>query len=325
MDTELLKRTPDLRGLADIKLVTVEDGPGRGQRLLIARNAGGISFEVAVDRGFDLAELSFKGSNIGWHSPNQMPFPAVDPDAEEGWGFLRNIDGFLVTCGLDHFGRPEDIDISTLNHPHLQTVRKPLHGRIAGAKARLLGYGVDEADGTVWAEGSVRQSSVFGEVLELKRRITLPLHGGDLMISDKVTNLGFLPIPHALLYHINFGYPFLQEGLVLDGLPAEFLERFRAVAVTPRDDFGEIVDLIDLSESPSSPSVTIKNPESKISVTLGFSNEELPSICIWRAYQSGLYALGVEPCTGGKDQSISRLLQPRQSCDYSLSISLASS
>lgn len=51
MDIELQEKTPDFRGVADIRLVTMEDGPGRGQRLLIARNASGVSFEIAVDRG----------------------------------------------------------------------------------------------------------------------------------------------------------------------------------------------------------------------------------------------------------------------------------
>ena len=141
MDNTLLRKTADLRALADIRLVTLEDGPGRGQRLLIGRNADGIAFEVAVDRGFDVSVLSFKGANIGWHSPAQMPFPSHDPGSEEGWGFLRNFDGFLVTCGLDHFSRPGEVDISHYNHPHLNTRKMPLHGRISVEKARLLSYG----------------------------------------------------------------------------------------------------------------------------------------------------------------------------------------
>lgn len=87
MDTDLLRRTADLRALADIRLVTLDDGPGRGQRLLIGRNANGVAFEIAVDRGFDVSGLSFRGTNVGWHSPTQMVFPTHDPDSEEGLGF----------------------------------------------------------------------------------------------------------------------------------------------------------------------------------------------------------------------------------------------
>lgn len=73
MDIELQRRTADLRSVADIRLTSLEDGPGRGQRLLIARNAHGVAFEVAVDKGFDIAGLSFRGTNIGWHSPCRWP------------------------------------------------------------------------------------------------------------------------------------------------------------------------------------------------------------------------------------------------------------
>ncbi|WP_425964510.1 DUF4432 family protein [Rhizobium nepotum] len=128
MDIELLKKTPDLRAIADIRLATLEDGPARGQRLLIARNATGIAFEVALDRGFDISSLSFRGTNIGWNSPIQMRFPMVDPGSEGGWAFMRNFDGFLVTCGLDHISRPLEVDMAHYNHPHLKTKSMPQHG-----------------------------------------------------------------------------------------------------------------------------------------------------------------------------------------------------
>lgn len=65
-------------------------GAGRGQRILLGRNAVGVTFEVAVDRGFDISSLSIGGINIGWHSPTQMRFPTTDPTSEDGPGFLRN-------------------------------------------------------------------------------------------------------------------------------------------------------------------------------------------------------------------------------------------
>lgn len=166
MDIELLKKTPDLRAIADIRLATLEDGPARGQRLLIARNATGIAFEVALDRGFDISSLSFRGTNIGWNSPTQMRFPMVDPGSEGGWAFMRNFDGFLVTCGLDHISRPLEVDIAHYNHPHLKTKSMPQHGRISTEKARLVGYDVDPESGEIFCEGIVRQASVFGENLE---------------------------------------------------------------------------------------------------------------------------------------------------------------
>ena len=91
MEIHLLKKTPDLRAFAEIRLMSLEDGAGRGQRVLVARNSAGVAFEVAVDRGFDISALFVCGINVGWHSATQMPFPPADPSSEDGWAFLRNL------------------------------------------------------------------------------------------------------------------------------------------------------------------------------------------------------------------------------------------
>src|SRR3546814_10854364 len=95
-----------------------------------------------------------------------MAFPTHDPGSEDGWGFLRNFDGFLVTCGLDHYSKPSEVNIRHYNHPHLMTKNMPLHGRIAAETARLVSYGVDHENLDISCEGIVRQASVFGETLD---------------------------------------------------------------------------------------------------------------------------------------------------------------
>jgi hypothetical protein len=297
MDEMLLRKTADLRAIADMRLVTLEDGPGRGQRLLIGRNANGVAFEVAVDRGFDISELSYRGVNIGWHSPAQMPFPSHDPGSEEGWGFLRNFDGFLVTCGLDHFSRPHEADISQYNHPHLTTRKMPLHGRISVEKARLLSYGVDTETFEISCEAIVRQASVFGETLELRRRITLPVFGSELLVEDKVTNRGFRPTPHAIMYHVNFGYPFLDDTLTVEGLPDPLLSELRFNPPRPFDEFGEKVDVVDSRIAPHRVPVVLRNEACNIAASFTYSQSTLPKLAVWRAYQSGIFALGIEPRT----------------------------
>lgn len=321
MDSELRKKTPDLRAIADIRLVLLEDGPGRGQRLLLARNAVGMQFEIAVDRGFDVSSLSIKGINIGWHSPTQMRFPTVDTQSEDGWGFLRNFDGFMVTCGLDHYSRPRVVDVTHYNHPHLETKTMPLHGRIATEKARLLRYGVDEETGDLLCEGLVRQASVFGETLELHRRISLPLEGTELRIDDTVTNRGFRPTRHAVLYHMNFGYPFLDRDMAIKGLPAALSDELRADPPVPADDYGERVRTIDCADMPEDQPVSLINPHLGVTIGLNFSRTHLSKLAVWRAYQSGVFALGVEPRT--KQAEERPLLQPGECCEHSVAISLS--
>ncbi|MBY5836313.1 aldose 1-epimerase family protein [Rhizobium leguminosarum] len=297
---ELRQRTVDGRGIADIRLLQLEDGPGRGQRLLVVRNASGIGFEVALDRGFDIASATWRGINIGWNSANGLPWPPNSIDAEDGVGFYRNFDGFIVTCGLDHIGGAKRSDAGHFIHKHRKAVFNPLHGRISSQRATLSGYGIDwsASEPVIWAEGVVRQSSVFGENLLLRRRIEIDVFGNAIRLNDVVENQGFRPTPHAILYHVNFGYPFLDESTQLAGnLSRDLVSAFNGEDKRPRADF---VDYFQ--EAP----VVCDLPEASIelcnSVLLGgvharlmFSREALPSFGIWRAFQSGVYALALEP------------------------------
>ncbi|WP_258124151.1 DUF4432 family protein [Mesorhizobium onobrychidis] len=138
---QLRQLTVDGRGVADIRLLQVEDGPGRGQRLLVVRNATGVGFEIAVDRGFDVSSATWRGINIGWNSANGLPWPPNSVDAEEGVGFYRNFDGFLVTCGLDHIGAARRDGADRYIHKHRRQVFNPLHGRISSQRATISGYG----------------------------------------------------------------------------------------------------------------------------------------------------------------------------------------
>lgn len=323
MDMHLLRRTPDLRAVADVRLMTLEDGPGRGQRVMVGRNAVGVGFEIAVDRGFDISTLSFKGTNIGWHSPTQMVFPAHDPDSENGLGFFRNFDGFMVTCGLDHYSRPHETDVAHYNYPNIKTRRMPQHGRIATEKARLLGYGIDLETSDVYCEGIVRQASVFGETLELHRKITLPAFGAALNIEDAVTNRSFRSSDHAILYHFNFGYPFLDESLTIAGLPEPFLSEINATPPVPADDFGERVDVIDSRVTPHGTPISLHSPACGLIVSLSYDQSGLPKLATWRAYQSGVFALGIEPRSDLRPTD-GALLQAGETRSYSLQLGFAS-
>lgn len=263
--------------------------------MLVGRNAVGLGFEIAVDRGFDVSALSFKGLNIGWHSPTQMVFPAHDPDSEEGLGFFRNFDGFMVTCGLDQYSRPHEIDTAHFNYPNLNTRRLPQHGRIHAEKARILRYGVDIETATICCEAVVRQASVFGETLELHRRIIVPVFDGALAIEDTVTNRTFRPSDHAILYHLNVGYPFLDESLTVSGLPETVVDEINSTSPIPSDDFGEKVDLVDSRITPHGATISLHSASQGLTLSLEYDQTVLPRFAIWRAYQSGVFALGVEP------------------------------
>ena len=320
MFSSLRRMTPDLRSLVDIRLVTLEDGPGRGQRLLLARNACGIAFEIAVDRGFDICQLSLGGINLGWHSAAGLRFPATDPDTENGRGFLRNFDGFMATCGLDHYSAPREVDVTHYAHPDFETRRMPMHGRISTERATLLSYQIDEEREEIVCEGIIRQASLFGEILELRRRIALPIFGNTLSISDKVTNRGYRPSRHAMLYHLNFGYPILDQSLQISGVPNDLECALRQDIPPPTDDGHQTVDLVDSKDCGP---IVLTNSDLELSVGLTFDMQALPKFALWRAYQSGVFALGIEPRTLAPDDN--PMLLPGEHRNYSMALTFVGS
>lgn len=326
---QLRERTVDGRGLADIRLLQVEDGPGRGQRLLAIRNAIGIGIEIALDRGFDISSATWRGINIGWNSANGLPWPPHPIDAEEGIGFYRNLDGFLVTCGLDHIGGPSRTPADHYIHKHRREVFHPLHGRISSQRAALSGYGISwsEAEPTIWAEGLVRQSAVFGENLVLRRRVELAVFGHEIRVLDRIENCGFRPTPHAILYHVNFGYPLLDRHIEISGdICAKAAAAFNGEDKSPCADFVDYYQPTEISPGQTtSVELLNRNLAGGTVVRLMFKQAELPSFGIWRAYQSGVYALALEPAhpglSAGADRSI---LNPGDLATYEVRILLAS-
>src|SRR5438132_12061294 len=124
----------------------------------------------------------------------------------------------VVTCGLDHTLAPDEDTAAHFNQPHIRTtVRYGLHGRVGGQPARLAGYGErwDGDECVLWAEGEVLQASVFGEQLLLRRRVEAAVGESRLRIHDQVVNVGHDRTPHMLLYHVNVGWPVLDEGAEL--------------------------------------------------------------------------------------------------------------
>lgn len=295
----LRRRTALLQGLAETRVVRVEDGPGAGGRLVQIRTPSGLSLDVALDRGGDIVRLTWRGDEMGWHSAVGAPAPWPDLDTEHGLGFLRGFDGFLVTCGLDHHGVPAETDASDFNYPLRTRNVHPLHGRIMATRASLLANAIDCDAGTIVVRTVARQASVFGEVLELDRTLTVNLWEPRIEIADRVTNRGFRPTRHAILYHVNIGYPLLDRESRLEGENWALRDRLAPDGAVPTDDH---VEIVDVGASPGAAAdglstIGIRNAALGVRLRLRFDGATLPKTALWRAFQSGVFALGLEPQT----------------------------
>ena len=179
---------------AGVRLMTLGDGLERGIRLLEFRSGTGLRFTVLVDRALDIADCEYRGMAIGWHSPSGFRHPGLSEyEGEGGLGWMRSFSGLMITCGLDHILFMYDEQADHYNYKPKETVRHSIHGRIGTIPGKLNGYG-ERWDGDecyLWCEGTVTQGTVFGEHLELKRRIEVKVGTNDILLSDRVVNRGF--------------------------------------------------------------------------------------------------------------------------------------
>lgn len=291
---KLRERVGSLSQVARVDSFIEADGAARGARRLRLVNGGGIEVEIHPDRALDLGQITVGGVPIAWMSPSGITAPQFYEATGNNW--LRTFGGgVLATCGLDTFGPPSEDAGQSLG----------LHGRIGAQPAQLLRQ--EATEDSVVVEGLVRQSSVLGENLLLRRRISSGIGSDSVVIHDVVTNEGFADSPHMILYHCNFGWPLLDADSVLE-IPS--------VGVHPRDADAES-GLHNWAEvGPPSPGwreqvyrhhfpgqsevrARITNPRLGVEVSLSFGSEVLPFLYQWKMVGQGHYVLGIEPSNCG--------------------------
>ncbi len=307
---QLERLTGDSAAVGGVREVVLDNGPERGIRALEFRTGTGLIFELLVDRAMDIGPAEHQGRSFGWRSPARFRHPGLHENADEqGFSWLRSMSGLLATGGLDHIGGRAEVDAAQYHCPHRKTVFHGLHGRIANTPARLTGYG-ERWDGdncTLWAEGTVRQAEIFGENLELHRRIESALGSDEIRICDVVTNRGFERTPHMILYHTNFGWPLLDKGSrfvapivntrAFTQNPPE-LRAAHDVAGEPEQSMPEQVYEHQLdSDAHGRVSVMLVNDRLKMGVEMEWLTSELPCFFQWVFLREGTYVMGLEPCS----------------------------
>ncbi len=302
-----------LSQFAGVRLMTLGDGVERGVRMLEFRTGTGLRFTVLVDRALDIADCEHNGRAIGWNSPAGFRHPGLhEYEGEGGLAWLRSFSGLVVTCGLDHTLFMDDDDASHYVYGPRETVSSSLHGRVGTIPARLTGYGErwDGDDCTLWCEGVVQQSTVFGEDLHLIRRIEAKVGGDEIHLHDRVVNHGFYRTPHMYCYHINVGHPVLADGSRYLAPIAETVWAAHAGAdyrkqgvgyrtlPAPQMNFHEQVWQHEMvADAAGSVPVALVNDVAGLGIEVVTRKDQFPCQYQWQNLQSGQYALGIEPST----------------------------
>lgn len=302
-----------LSQFAGVRLMTLGDGVERGIRMLEFRSGTGLRFTVLIDRAFDIADCEYRGMAIGWHSPAGFKNPGLaEYEGEGGLAWLRSFSGLMITCGLDHILFMYDEPAGHYVYGPKKTVSHSIHGRIGTIPGKLTGYGSrwDGDDCYLWCEGTVTQGTVFGEHLELVRRIEIKVGTNDIQLTDRVVNRGFYKTPHMYCYHINAGHPVLSEGSrylapIKDVVWAAHAgENYRKQGVgyrtmpAPQMNFHEQVWQHEMAADQNGEvPVALVNDRLGIGFEVVTRKDQFPCMYEWQNLQAGQYAVGIEPST----------------------------
>ncbi len=310
---DISARAGSFSQFAGVRLMTLGDGVERGIRMLEFRTGTGLRFTVLVDRALDIADCDYNGLPIGWHSPSGFRHPGLhEYEGEGGLAWLRSFSGLMVTCGLDHILFMADAPTTDYAYAPRENAKHSIHGRVSTIPARLTGYG-ERWEGErcfLYAEGTIQQSAVFAENLQLIRRIEVEVGTNEIHLSDRVLNLGFYKTPHMFCYHINLSYPILDEGsrylapvkeVIWAGHQGENYRRQNVgyrILGAPQNNFREQVWQHELASNESGETmVALVNDHLEIGLEVVTRKEQFPCMYEWQNLQSGQYAFGIEPST----------------------------
>jgi len=287
-----IKRAGSLLQLAGTRHCILTNGGAGGVRAIEVNTGGGLHYTVLPDRGLDISHASFRGVNIVYLGPQEELSPAYYNSTESEW--LRTFyGGLLTTCGPVNFGNP-CLD---------EGVSYGLHGRFNVTAARNVCDKTDVADGIIEITGTIANYVLFGEKLEIKRTITSPVGENSINIKDTIVNHGDAATPHMMLYHINFGYPLLDEdariGVNSESCTGydEYSQQFIADVYSfgPPDAGNLEKNYFHVMDRDIPGIASIYNDKLGFGVEIHFDAAALPYLTQWKTERARDYVLALEP------------------------------
>lgn len=293
---DILRHVGSMQQLASVRRIEYCEGRSKSLGAVEVRN-GPLRFVAMVDKCLDISELSYRGMQLNFLSkPGLNGRNHFDTNGEEA---LRSImGGLFFTCGLENICAPY-----TSAHGR----EYPMHGRMRTTPAEHLCADAHWSgeDYVMEVSGEMREAELFGENLVLRRRISTVFGRNEVRIEDELVNEGFRSEPAMLMYHCNFGFPFLREGsrLILPTrkmVPRDAISMphtgEHAVMGPPKDGEPEYVFLHELaSDANGDTFAAIVDARNELAVRLGFNRRQLPYFMEWKSTASGDYVIGLEP------------------------------
>jgi hypothetical protein len=237
----------------------------------------------------------------------------------------------MTGCGLTHAGAP-CVD---------QGEELGLHGRLSNTPAtnvRTTTEWIGDAC-RFTVGGDIREGALFRDNLLLQRAIEVDLGESTIMYRDSVINEGVKTSPLMMLYHINLGWPMIDEGAKLllnakSSTPrdAEASKGFQEARTIPGPipGYKEQVFYHDLvADEKGFATALVLNNKIQMGLFVQFRQTELDRFVQWKMVGEKEYVLGLEPSNcqvsgRAKERERGSLhhLEPGESRDFLLRIGI---
>jgi hypothetical protein len=292
----LLRHIGTVEQLAGINRFTYTSGKRDGIHAFEVYNNAGLHYTVMESRCLDIYNLWYKGTPI---PPISKPGMVAAPFADlHGVNYLRSISGgLLYTCGLSNVGGP-------FTEENTDDI---FHGRIRFIPAENCGSraGAEGDDYILRISGEMRDASLFYENLALKREITTSLNGKSITIHDVLENRGIKRQEFMIMYHLNCGYPILDEACKVF-IPSSGVRPMNPSAEKSMDQWDKVSGPSDtipddlfvhklFHDEEGCVHAALYNEKIGLGVSYSFEFSAMEYIVEWRCLKSTDYVMGIFP------------------------------
>ena len=297
----LQKRIGSISQIAGLKRYSFTEGKAKGIEAIDVKTGSGLSFTVLPGRGMDIAWAEFKGIPFSYISKTGLVSPQYYESGKMEW--LRTFfAGLLTTCGLSNVGGPCNEE-----HPVLGERHFGLHGRISNMAADNVCINEEWKgdDFTMMISGRLRESVLHGENLVLKRTIQTSLGAKSFFIHDVLENEGLDDQPLMVLYHINIGYPVLDENsrficnskeiIPVGNRSTETIDLFSQMQAPVKGEPEHLFFHDFKSDEDGMTCCALVNPDLEFGVYLKYNKTQLPKFSQWKMLAEAEYVMGMEP------------------------------
>ncbi len=275
------------------EIATVKLKKDREQSITVC-GAGGLSFTVELLRGMDISSAEFDGVSLAYFCQENLPVKIADTSYQDICRESTFFYGLLSTCGLENTGqksRGEEGECC-------------LHGSLnlfPAEKVKTYAMG-----SMAVIEGEVKNGFERWNSLKLFRRIIYDDIQIKIRVEDYVINTHNNREQVCLMYHYNFGAPFLSE---------ECEVQMEVESICPKNETAEKmysqwekigrgiegypphVFYCMLKKEKNDFSVaSLYNRSLQLKASVSYHTSTLPKMDLWKYLSDKRYVLSFEPC-----------------------------